>query len=179
MSLQPKAEQKLAKRARKITFVEALITLGPGIRDSRRRWKGKLLHSWKRNCQLVEDDEVIKRELETVKSKGQQLRFALRTLVDRDGRLSLATWSCQLSKGEWDRLWHNPRWRTNTPSEWAEELLAAKARLHTRAIKEQLARERKERKIEASWATYGRWLSDHPPKLREIEFLLGGLPIRI
>ena len=54
MSLQPKAGKRLAKRARKITFVEALITLGPGIRDSRRRWKGELLHSWKRNFQLLE-----------------------------------------------------------------------------------------------------------------------------
>jgi hypothetical protein len=84
-----------------------------------------------------------------------------------------------LSKNEWDRLWHNPRWRSNNPSEWAEELLAAKTRSNTRAIKERLARERKERKIEESWANYGRWLCDHPEALRQIEFLLGGLPIRI
>jgi hypothetical protein len=179
LSLKPTSEKKLAKKARKVTFLEALVTLGPGIANSRRRWKEQLLHSWERNCQLLEDDEVIKRELETVRSQGQQLRFSLRALVDRDGRLSLGTWSCQLSKDEWDRLWHNPRWRTNAPSEWAEELLAAKARSSTREIKEQLARERKERNIEASWTAYGRWLSDHPQALRDVEFLLGGLPIRI
>jgi hypothetical protein len=177
-SLKPKSEKKLAKKARKVTFLEALVTLGPGIRNSRRRWKEQLLHSWERNCQLLQDDEVIKQALQKVKPQGQQMRFALRALVDREGRLSLGTWSCELSKVEWDRLWRNPRWRTNTPSEWAEELLAAKARSHTRAIKEQLARERKERNIEASWAAYGRWLSDHPQALRDIEFLLGGLPIR-
>jgi len=179
LSPTPKSEKKLAKKARNVTLLEALVTLGPGIADSRRRWKEQLLHSWERNCQLLQNDEVIKRELETVRSQGQQMRFALRALVDRDERLSLGTWSCQLSKGEWDRLWHNPRWRSNTPSEWAEELLVAKARSHTRAIKEQLARERKERNIEASWAAYGQWLSDHPQAVRDIEFLLGGLPIRI
>jgi hypothetical protein len=58
-------------------------------------------------------------------------------------------------------------------------LLAAKTHATTRAIKEQLGRERKERKIEAAWATYGRWLSEHRRALRDIELLLGDLPIRV
>lgn len=179
MQVAPKSLKKLAKKARKITFHETLATLGPGIKDFRRRWNERLLHPQERDCQLLEDDKVIKRELEKFKSQGREIRFALRGLVDRDGRLSLGTWTCELRKHEWDRLWRNPRWRSNTPSEWAEELLAAQARSNTRAIKEQLARERKERKIEASWASYGGWLSEHRQALRDIEYLLGGLPIRI
>lgn len=156
------------------------VALWPAIQSYRRQWREQLLHPHERNCRLLEDDEIIKRELERIKSQGQEIRFALRALVGPDGRqLTLGSWSCELSKNEWDRLWHNPRWRSNNPSEWAEELLAAKTRSYASAIKERLARERKERGIEESWTSYGRWLCAHPEALRQIEFLLGGLPIRV
>jgi hypothetical protein len=58
-------------------------------------------------------------------------------------------------------------------------LLAAKAHTNTRTIKEQLARERKERKIDAAWTTYGHWLAEHGAALQDIELLLGNLPIRV
>jgi hypothetical protein len=179
MALKPKSEKKLAKKARVIPFADVVVALGPGLKHSRRQWGEQLLNGRARDCRLLEDDEVLKRELEQVKSTGQGLSFALRARVDHEGRLSLGTWSCQLPKLEWERLWRNPRWRSTHPSEWAEELLAAKTHASTRAIKEQLARERKERKIEAGWAAYGRWLSGHRRALRDIELLLGDLPIRV
>jgi hypothetical protein len=179
MMLEPKSDKKLAKTAAKVTYVDVLMTVGPGLKAQRKRWKDQLLRFQKRDCQLLEDDEVIKQELAQLTSQGQEMRFALRALVGHDGRLSLGPWSCTLGKHEWNRLWHNPRWRSNTPSEWAEELLGASRRCSTRAIKEQLARERKERKIEAAWAAYGLWLSNQPQALRDLEYLLGGLPIQL
>ncbi len=179
MALTPKSRKRLAKKARSIPFAEVLITLGPGLKASHRRWGERLLAGQARDCQLLEEDELLKRELEQVKSTGRGLSFALRARVDRAGCLTLGAWSCQLRKPEWDRLWRNPRWRSNHPSEWAEELLAAKTHTNTRAIKEQLARERKEHKIEAAWAAYGRWLGEHRSALQDIELLLGDLPIRV
>lgn len=179
MAMTPKSEKRLAKKARSIPFADVLVTLGPGLKVSRRRWGERLLEGWVRDCQLLEEDEVLKRELEHVKSRGRGLSFTLRERVDQAGRLTLGAWSCQLRKPEWDRLWRNPRWRSNHPSEWAEELLAAKADTNTRAIKEHLAQQRKERKIEAAWAACGRWLSEQRPALRDIELLLGDLPIRV
>lgn len=179
MALTPKSKKKLAQKSGKVTFQEAMVTLGPALKEGRRRWRDRLLHPQEPNCRLLEDDEIIKRELDELKSQGQPIRFALRARVGRDGLLRLATWSCELSTHEWDRLWRNPRWRSNAPSEWAEELLAAKTRSNTRAIKEELARERKERAIGAAWGAYGRWLTEHPDAVREIEFLLGGVPVRV
>jgi len=179
MALKPKTAKKLAKKAGTLPFADVLVTLGPGLRHARRQWGELLLKGRTRDCRMLEDDEVLKRELEQVKSTGQGLSFALRARVDRAGCLTLGGWSCQLSKSRWDRLWRNPRWQSSHPSEWAEELLAAKTNTTTRAIKEQLARERKERKIEAAWARYGHWLSEHRPALRDIELLLGNLPIRV
>ncbi len=177
--LEPKFNKKLAKKAAKVTYLDAMMTLGPGLKAQRRRWKEQLLRPQKRDCGLLENDEVIKQELAKLTSRGQEMRFALRALVGRDGRLILGPWSCKLGKHEWNRLWHNPRWRSKAPSEWAEELLAATSRRSTRAIKEQLARERKERKIETAWVAYGQWVSNHPQALRDIEYLLGGLPIQL
>jgi hypothetical protein len=179
MKLEPKSDKKLAKRAAKVPYLDVVMALGPGLKAQRRRWKEQLLRPQKRDCRLLEDDEVIKQELAKLTSQGREMRFALRALVGRDGRLSLGPWSSKLGKHEWNRLWHNPRCLSNTPSEWAEELLGASRRRSTRAIKEQLARERKERKIEAAWAAYGQWLSNHPQALRDIEYLLGGLPIQL
>jgi hypothetical protein len=179
MALKPKSEKKLAKKARTIPFADVVLTLGPGLKQSRRQWGAQLLQGRPRDCRLLEDDEVLQRELAQVKSTGQGFSFALRARVDHDGRLRLGSWSCQLPKPAWDRLWHNPRWRSPYPSEWAEALLAAKRHTTTRAIKEQLADERTERKIEAAWAAYGRWLSEHPRALRDIELLLGDLSIRV
>ena len=179
MMIDARSRRRLAKKAREITFLEAMLTVGPELKARRHQWKEELLAPKERDCRLLEDDEIIKRELAQLKSTGRALRFALRALVGRGGELRLGPWSCTLRKAEWDHLWRNPRWRSNTPSESAEELLAAKARSSTRAIKEQLARERKERKIAASWAAYGRWLVDHPGVLRDIEFLLGGLSIQL
>ena len=179
MAMTPKSRKKLAKKANSIPFAEVLDTLGPGLKASRRRWGERLLAGQARDCQLLEEDELLKHELEQVKSTGRGLSFALRARVDQAGRLTLGAWSCQLPKPEWDRLWRNPRWRSNHPSEWAEELLAAKTHTHTRAIKEQLARDRKEHKIEAAWAAYGRWLGEHRSALQDIEILLGELSIRV
>jgi hypothetical protein len=179
LALKSKSKKKLAKKARTIPFADVVLTLGPGLKHSRRQWGAQLLKGRPRDCRLLEDDEVLKRELAQVKSTGQGFSFALRARVDHNGRLRLGSWSCQLPKPEWDRLWHNPRWQSPYPSEWAEELLAAKMHATTRDIKEQLAGERTERKIEAAWATYGRWLSEHRRALRDIELLLGDLPIRI
>lgn len=179
MLLEPRSDKKLANKATKVAYMDVIMTLGPGLKAQRRRWRDQLLRSQKRDCQLLEDDEVIKQELAQLTSPRQEMRFALRALVGRDGRLSLGAWSCKLGKHEWNQLWHNPRWRSNAPSEWAEELLSASRRCSTRAIKEQLARERKERKIEAAWAAYGQWLSNHSQALRDIEYLLGGLPIQL
>jgi hypothetical protein len=179
MAMTPKSRKRLAKKARFIPFAEVLVTLGPGLKICRRRWGERLLAGQTRSCQLLEEDEALKRELEQVKSTGRALSFALRAQVDQAGRLTLGPWFCQLRKPEWDRLWRNPRWRSTHPSEWAEELLAAKNHTNTRAIKEQLARERKERKIEAAWAAYGRHLTEHHSALQDIELLLGGVPIRV
>lgn len=179
MAMTPKSRKRLAKKAHSIPFAEVLVTLGPGLKASRRGWGERLLAGQTRDCRLLEEDEVLKQELAQVKSTGRGLSFAVRAEVDQAGRLTLGAWSCQLRKAEWDRLWRNPRWRSNHPSEWAEELLAAKTHRNTRATKEQLARERKERKIGAAWAAYGRWLSEHRAALRDIELLLGDLPIRV
>lgn len=179
MALTPRTEKKVAKTARTIPFADVLITLGPGLKDSRHRWSAQLLKGKPRDCRILEDDELLKHELEHLNSSGRWLSFALRDRVDQTGRLKLGAWSCQLPEASWARLWRNPRWRSNHPSEWAEELLAAKAHTSTRKIKEQLARERKERKIDAAWATYGRWLAEHGDALQDIELLLGNLPIRV
>ena len=179
MALTPRTQKKLSKKVRTIPFADVLGTLGPGLKDSRRRWKEQLLKGRPRDCRMLEDDEVLKRELEHLKSAGRGLSFALRGRVDQTGCLSLGTWSCQLPEAAWVRLWRSPRWRSNHPSEWAEELLAAKAHTNTRTIKEQLARERKERKIDVAWTTYGRWLTEHGAALQDIELLLGNLPIRV
>jgi hypothetical protein len=179
MALTERSAKRLDKTARTIPFAEVLTTLGPGLRDARRRWRELLLKGRARDYHLLVEDELLKRELEQLKSTGRGLSFALRDRLDGTRRLSLGSWSCQLPEAAWARVWRNPRWRSNHPSEWAEELLAAKARVTTRTIKEQLARDRKERKIDTAWSAYGGWLADHQTALHEIELLLGDLPIRV
>src|SRR5713101_3049479 len=68
MALKPKTAKKLAKKAGTLPFADVLVTLGPGLRHARRQWGELLLKGRPRDCRMLEDDEILKRELEQVKS---------------------------------------------------------------------------------------------------------------
>jgi hypothetical protein len=171
--------KRIRKRIRTPQEVTAVGIAGlPVILDHWRKLKERLLQPNEREYRLLEEYETIRTALTEIAAQERALRFTLRDIVGASGKLSLGTWSCELSKGEWTRIWRRPRVLEDNPSEWAEELLMAKHRKSARYIKRRLQDQRTERRIENSWASYGRWLQEHPDRLHELEILLGGLPIR-
>lgn len=142
------------------------------------RWIQWYVQPEERELGVLKEYDELYGALAERKSSGRPLRFVLRDLVSSSGRLTLSSWSCQAPPPAWDRLWDRPFALRDNPSEWAEQLLALKARCNsTTPIKEQLARERKEQKIQESWEAYGRWLLESPDALRQLESWLGDLMI--
>lgn len=140
------------------------------------QWIAGCLLPLDRDGAFLAEYQQLLQDLSQLASSGEVLRRVLLELMDSprglSGRLNVNSWTCDLPLD-----WKARCVACESPSDWAEALMAIKYETHTRAIKERLARANCEQHIVAAWGAYGAWLSQHPHALGQLEVLLGGLKI--
>jgi len=143
------------------------------IKDFQRKFLEHILaRPSERDADFLREYHELLQTLTALANSGRPVRFILSELIGSRGCLTLGPYSCEFPRG-----WKTRCTWQESPSDWGEFLLAMKYGSNTRAIKERLARANREQQVAAAWTEYGRWLSQTPSALQEVEALLPGVQI--